>query len=179
MKNSGISKSRTNQSTVLPRRRKRFRALGNTVFLLVRLVMWLLRTNQSTVLLWRINYFLLSNSYIGVLVLSVRNTFWNARILHAWTINKRTMRCNHLKKNVELFMSIFLSNSFFAIIIERKKTCSPGEVAPKMIFCIMYLLRRPVWTLRGGSGTRRPAPAPAPTREPATRKVFSSTKIPP
>ena len=35
--------------------------------------------------------FLLSNSYMGVLVISVRIRISNARILHAWTINKRTM----------------------------------------------------------------------------------------
>ena len=28
---------------------------------------------------------------MGVLVISVSMRFWNARILHAWTINKRTM----------------------------------------------------------------------------------------
>ena len=62
-----------------------------TVFLLVSLIMWPPRTNQSTVLLCRKNCFL-ALSYMAVLVTSVRAPgFWNARILHASKIDKRTM----------------------------------------------------------------------------------------
>ena len=46
--------------------------LHHSVFWLVRLVMWLLRTNQSTVLLWRRKSFLLYNRYMGFLAISVR-----------------------------------------------------------------------------------------------------------
>ena len=82
---------RTNQSTVLPWRRKYIRALGNTVFLLVRLIMYC----REPI---RIQYcsdveivFFLSNSYIGVSVISVRIRILKVRILHASTINKRIM----------------------------------------------------------------------------------------
>ena len=71
---------RTNKSTILIWRRKYIWALGNTIFLLARLIMWMLRTNQSTELLWRRNFFLLSNSYIGVLVISVHVNNFNMPI---------------------------------------------------------------------------------------------------
>ena len=86
--------SPTNKNTVFPRARKKYLFQGNTVLWFVLISHMASLTNENTVLLWRRNCFLWKR-FLTVtwefLCYWCALGFWNARILHALTIDKRTM----------------------------------------------------------------------------------------
>ena len=77
MNNSGIWKSQCAPISLKRlciscyRARKHFISQNNTVFSLVRLIMWLLRTNKSTILLWRRKYIQALGNTVFYLVIRV------------------------------------------------------------------------------------------------------------
>ena len=123
MKNSGISKSWCAPiSLKLPcncyRARKQFIRQSNTVFSLVRLAMWLLRTNQSTVLHWRRKCFRAVGNTVFLLV---RLIMWLLKTNKSTIFLWGTVWCNKIGtvQKQTLFMGLQLRNQTFRQVLNK------------------------------------------------------------